>query len=101
MDIKNLFMVSFKIHRHYKIIYRYHGVILIYPILITIILALKNNIFSFYEKFFSSRKHEILKAQNLICPFFVFSSFRAFVINFFFGSPINRDLRFTPTASTW
>ena len=34
-------------------------------------------------KFFSSRKHEIYKARKLFYLFFVFSSFRAFVVNFF------------------
>jgi hypothetical protein len=33
------------------------------------------------QKLFPSRKHEILKARNLSGLLFVFSSFRAFVIN--------------------
>jgi len=41
------------------------------------------NWFTFYEKIFSSRKHEKWKARNLFFLHFSFSPGRAFVINFF------------------
>jgi len=50
------------------------------------------------KKFFHHENTKYKKHEIYPLIFFVFSSFRAFVINFFFWFPIKRDLRFTPTA---
>ena len=42
-------------------------------------------------KEFSSRKHEISEARNFSCLLFMFSFFRAFVIDLFLLDPISSD----------
>ena len=52
----------------------------------------------FMKRYFKYKNHESWKIRKFFCLNFALSSFRAFVIHLFFGSPLKRDFRFAATG---